>query len=215
MNRKIEAYVDSLFENAPKSKRNYELKEEILSNVNDKYNDLLQSGLDENDAYNMAVSNIGDIEDLIGNNFMKEEDEATRKKSAKIIAIAVMMYILCPIPVIIVEEVIPKFETIGIVMMFLLIASATGLLIYNQVSKPRYYKMDDTMVEEFKEWKSINDQRYRTRRSIMSAIWPIITIIYFIVSFTYGNWATSWIIFLIGAAIEQVIKAYFDLKGDE
>lgn len=215
MNKRIEAYVDNLFENAPKSKKNYELKEEILSNVNDKYYDLLNSGLDENDAYNMAVSNIGDIEELIGHNFINEEDEATRKKSAKVIAIAVMMYILCPIPVIIFEEINPRLETIGIVMMFLLIASATGLLIYNQVSKPRYQKMDDTMVEEFKEWKYSNDQNHRAKKAITSAMWPIITLIYLFVSFTYGNFATSWIIFLVGAAIEQVIKAYFDLKGDE
>lgn len=215
MNKKIERYVDSLFENAPKSKKNCELKEEITSNVNDKYNDLLESGLDEKEAYNKAISNIGDVEELIGYDFMNKDDENQRKKSAKIIAISVMMYIICPIPVILFESLGTWGEELGIVIMFALIAAATGLLIYNEVSKPKYQKMDDTMVEEFKEWKSANDQNHRVRKSIISAMWTMITIIYFLVSFTFGNWETSWIVFLIGVAIEQIIKAFYDLKVDK
>ncbi|RDY25983.1 hypothetical protein CHL78_015490 [Romboutsia weinsteinii] len=215
MNHKIEKYVSNLFENAPKTKKNYELKEEITSNVNDKYYDLLESGMDENEAYNKAISNIGDVEELISYDFMKQDDEVQRKRSAKITAIAVMMYIICPVPVILFESFGAGGERIGITVMFLLIAAATGLLIYNGVSRPQYQKMDDTMVEEFKEWKSANDQNYRARKSVTSAMWTIITVIYFLVSFMFGNWGTSWIIFVIGGAIEQIIKAYYDLKGDK
>lgn len=215
MNKKIEAYVNSLFENAPKSTKNYELKEEISSNVNDRYHDLLESGLDENEAYNRAISNIGDVEELICyNEINKNEDVKLRKKSAKNIAIAVMMYITCPVPVILFETIMPRFEDIGTVIMFLMIAGATGLLIYNNASKPQYTKMNDTMVEEFKEWKSINDNKVSKRKTIISTMWPIIVLIYFIISFLFGNWGTSWIIFLVGGALEQVIKAYFDLKGE-
>lgn len=214
MNKKIESYVNSLFEDAPKSKKNCELKEEIASSVNDKYNDLLESGLNEKEAYNKAISNIGDVEELIGYDFMNKDDEDQRKKSAKIIAISVMMYIICPVPVILFGS-WGTWGEVGIVIMFALIATATGLLIYNGASKPKYHKMDDTMVEEFKEWKSANDQNHRAKKSITSAMWTIITVIYFLVSFTFGNWGTSWIVFLIGAAIEQIIKAFYDLKGDK
>lgn len=63
MNRKIKKYVDSLFENAPRTRRMYELKEEILANLNDKYNDFLDKGMDENTAYNGAISNMDNILD--------------------------------------------------------------------------------------------------------------------------------------------------------
>lgn len=59
MNKRIKRYVDNLFKDAPKTRRIYELKEEILSNTNDNYNDLIEIGLDEENAYNKAVSNIG------------------------------------------------------------------------------------------------------------------------------------------------------------
>ena len=215
MNKKIEIYVNSLFENAPQSKKNHELKEEIISSVNDKYNDLRSLGIDEDEAYNKAISNIGDVEELIGYDFINKDDENQRKKSAKNIAISVMMYIICPVPVILFENLGHFGEEVGIAIMFALIATATGILIYNSVSKPKYRKMDDTMVEEFKEWKIENDQNNKSKKSIISAMWYIVTAIYFLVSFIYGNWGISWVIFIIGAAIEQVIKAYYEIKGEK
>ena len=39
MNDKIRVYVNGLFENAPNTKKVYDLKDEIISNANEKYND--------------------------------------------------------------------------------------------------------------------------------------------------------------------------------
>ena len=133
-----------------------------------------------------------------------------KKKNAKITAIAVMMYILCPVSVIVFGEV--GFETLGIVVMFLLIACATGLLIYNNMTKPQYLKQDDTLVEDFKEWKSTTNKSRRVRKSIESAMWAIITAIYLLISFTTGAWHITWVMFIIGAVIEKVIRAYFEYK---
>lgn len=134
-----------------------------------------------------------------------------RKRSAKITAIAVMMYILCPVSVIICEDMM-GMETLGVVIMFCLIAGATGLLIYNNMTKPQYLKQDDTLVEEFKEWKSATTKTRRVRNSVSSAMWAIITAIYLLISFTTFAWNITWIIFVIGAAIEKAIKAYFEYK---
>lgn len=46
MEEKLKRYVDDIFENAPKTKKAYELKEEITSNLTDKYNDLVKSDFD-------------------------------------------------------------------------------------------------------------------------------------------------------------------------
>lgn len=39
-----------------------------------------------------------------------------------------------------------------------------------------------------------------------SAMWIAIVVLYFLISFTTGAWALSWVIFLIGAAIQQIVK---------
>lgn len=209
---KIKEYVEHLFENVPKNRKADEFKEELLANLLDKYYDLLENNTDDEVAYNKVISSIGNIDGLFDK---KDPLQLTRetfdkKKSAKITAIAVMMYILCPVSVIIADNF--GADIIGVVIMFLLIAGATGLLIYNNMTKPQYMKQDDTLVEDFKEWKSANSKNIRMRKSISSAMWAIIVALYLLISFVTGAWHITWIIFVIGAALEQVIKAYFEYK---
>lgn len=208
---KIKEYVQELFENAPKNRKTEEFKEELLANLLDKYYDLLQSNIDDEIAYNKVISSIGNIDNL----FEKDPLEMTKeswykKKSAKTTAISVMMYILCPVSVIVFGSI--GFEVLGIAIMFLLIAGATGLIIYNNMTKPQYIKQDDTLVEDFREWQSTANKGRRVRKSIESAMWAIITALYLLISVTTFAWHITWIIFIIGAAIEKIIRAYFEYK---
>lgn len=64
MKEQIEAYINGLFADATLTIRNAELRQEILQHTLDRYDDLLASGLGEQDAYEQAVAGIGDISDL-------------------------------------------------------------------------------------------------------------------------------------------------------
>ena len=123
-----------------------------------------------------------------------------------------MLYILSVIPVILFEQF--GYEIIGVSLMFIMVAIATGLIIYNAMTKPKYLKKDDSMVEEFKEWKT---NQYSPNRSAMkainSAIWSITVVIYMIISFTTFAWHITWVLFLIAAAVQGVVKAVFELRG--
>ena len=208
---KIEEYVDELFENAPNNKKTMEFKEELLANLLEKYNDLVQSGMEREAAYNKVIGSIGNIDDLFEDDAIKETKEISdKKKYARNIAIAVMMYILCPVSVILSD--VWGNETLGIVIMFVLIACATGLIIYTNMSRPKYNKQDDTIVEEFKEWQSTKSSNYRAYKSIKSAITSITVVVYLLVSFLTFQWWITWVIFLIGGAVEKAVKAYFEMK---
>ena len=208
---KIKEYVQELFENSPQNRKTEEFKEELLANLLDKYYDLLQSNVDDEIAYNKVISSIGNIDNLFEKDPLEMTKESwNKKKSAKITAIAVMMYILCPVSVIVFESI--GFEVLGIVIMFLLIAGATGLIIYNNMTKPQYMKQDDTLVEDFREWQSTTNKSRRVRKSIEGAMWSIITALYLLISFTTDAWHITWIMFIIGGAIEKIIRAYFEYK---
>ena len=43
-------------------------------------------------------------------------------------------------------------------------------------------------------------------------MWSIIVVIYFIISFMTMAWHITWIIFLIGSAIQGIIHAIFELR---
>lgn len=212
MNDKLRAYIESLFEDAPKNKKTIELKEEMLQNLIEKYNDLLAEGKSEEAAYNIAAASIGDISDLIDqlNKDIKtdpSETEKQRKKSALLVSIAVMLFIVSTTPIFIFN-----YSKLGLVLMFIIWATATGLLIYNGMTKPKYNKLDDTLVEEFKEWKASSAQNNSVFRAISSALWLLAVVVYFILSFFTGAWYITWVVFMISAAINSIIKAVFELK---
>lgn len=210
MNEKLRIYIDNLFENAPKSVRAVELKEEMYQNLTDKYNDLIAEGKSEESAYNIAVASIGDVQSLIDglSGEKREVSETSRKRSAIMIASAIALYILSPVPAILFRH----NEETGIMLLFLFVAVATALLIYNGVTRERYVKTDDTMVEEFKAWKQNGKQRNKAVNAILGSFWLIAVCVYIVVSFMTNAWHITWIIFLIAAAVASMIRGIFMLK---
>lgn len=215
MNEKLKEYIEKIFEDVPKTKRASDLKEEIISNLIDKYNDLVKSGKSNEESYNIAISNIGDVSELVNN--LRESDvlssayeEKHRKKSAVLMSVAVGLYIFSIIPVLIFSSLNNEFlDILGVVAMFVFAGVATMLLVYNSASKPKYKGVDSTMVEEFKEWKSDNEKKHSKLFSIKVAMWAMIIVIYFIFSFTFMSWSFSWIIFIVGIAISNILDAIF------
>lgn len=214
MEEKIRNYVEGLFTDAPQSKKVYELKEEMIQNLVEKYQDLLAQGMPEDAAYNIAVSGIGDVDDLIrsleGPSYNASEEIRQRNRSAALTAIGVIAIILSVVPVILFETF--HLENIGVCLMLVMVAVGVGLLIYAAKTKPRYIKKEDTIVEDFKAWQADQGQRKSLLRSISSALWTLTIALYFLLSFYTKAWHTTWIIFLIAAAAEQLLKACFDLK---
>ena len=210
MEEKIRTYVEDLFAGTS-SRKATELKEEMILNLTEKYRDLLSEGKTPDAAFNIAIAGIGDVSGLIRDLQNEALDpkavDAYRQKSAMITAIAIMLYILSVVPLIVLSVLVPGAWLLGLVIMFVLIATATGMLIYSHMSKPRYIKADDTMVEEFRQWQSDNREKKTMQSAISGAMWSLLVAVYFIVSFMTGAWHITWVIFVIGGAIQSIIRA--------
>ena len=218
MNERIRKEVNTLFQNAPNTKRANDLKDEIISNAEDKYEDLIKQGTNEEEALQIVIKEIGNVDELIeelnkNNPIHTQYVEEARKKTGLIVSICVGLYILSVIACVVLDELgLPDFITAS---SFLSIAGvSTCVLIYHFMTKPKYTKYDDTIVEEFKEWKGKKDKNKEIKKTIDSIIWTLTVIIYLVVSFTFGIWYISWIIFLIASLIENIIKLIFKL-GEE
>ena len=214
MNEKLRAYIESAFAEAPQTLRTAELKEEIYQNLCDKYNDLIAEGKSEESAYNIAVASIGDVRTLIyeinrGAVSAEEREQMNRarSRSALIVAIAVGLYIVAVVPCILLGN------NIGVVLMFVLAAVATGLLIYNGATRKNYSAAGgETVVEDFKAWQREKDEKHELKHAVSGALWLLITGLYFLLSFLTGAWHITWLVFLLGAALSLVISGIFDLK---
>jgi len=218
MEDRIRRHIDELFNETTPTRKAVELKEEMIQNLTDKYRDLIGEGKTEEAAYNITIAGIGDISTLLAelekdmtNLGITQEMQDARRKSALLTSVAVMMYILAALPLIVLSIFDVHYAApMGLLALFIMVAGATGLLIYNSMTKPTYNS--ETMVEEFREWQTEDRDRRGLRKAISSALWSIILAIYFIVSFMTGAWFITWIIFIIGAAIESLLNVFFNIR---
>ncbi len=212
MEEKLRKYVDGLFGAVPLTKSIVELKEEMIQNLTEKYQDLLQEGKSEDMAYNIAISGIGDISSLLYDMdaAKKELSDIGKQKSAALTSIAVMAYIFSLIPVLLSLQSGNIFY--GIIGFLIVITVASGLLIYNNLTKQKFFRTEETMVAEFKEWQTNKSNRKMLRVSLSFALWSILIAVYFIVSFNTFAWNITWIIFLLGIAVEALINIFFVIK---
>ena len=211
MEDRLRMYIDELFGETKPTRKTVELKEEMVQNLEDKYKDLLAEGKSPDVAFNIAIAGIGDVSNLLRQleegfltDAQMQKQEQAKHRSALLTAVAVMMYIICALPVIL-------FGNVPV--MLVMIAAATGILIYNNMTKPQPYKDSDTIVEDFREWQAGAHEHKQLRSAISSALWSIIVAAYFIISFTTHAWHITWVIFIIGGLIESLISVFFAMKN--
>ncbi|MEE1056260.1 MAG: hypothetical protein UH239_03330 [Acutalibacteraceae bacterium] len=217
MENRLKNHIDILFKDMPQNENTYEIKDEILQNLIDKYYDLLNDGNDPETAYSIVVASIGDVRSFFPDNPKKTEELVSkqRKKSALLVSGAVMLYILSPIAAIIGDAIGGSDDGVmGVGFMFLMIAVATGMLIYNAKTKYKPEK-HPTMVNEFKDWQSGKPSQKSVQKQISGFIWTCVVIVYFLISFLTGAWYITWLIFLIGLAVNQVVNLCISLDSEK
>lgn len=220
MSERIVRHMDELFESAPHTRKAMELKEEMTQNANEKYQDLLEEGYSEEDAYQNVISSIGDVSELFEeleerSHYTLTEEE--RRKKAVLTAIAVGMYILAGVAFFFcawLDDALFSYDfaTLGLVLAGIICIPPTCMLVYAANMYPNYKKEEDTMVEVYKE-KSSSDKREKAILSAVSTIiWTLTVALYFVVSFATCKWHISWVIFLMGGCVQAIASLIFNLK---
>ena len=208
MREQLIQYVNLLFAGAPQAA---DMKEEILQNTLDRFDDLVAQGKSPEAAYRLAISGIGDINEILGaapqvhtspapvQNVMAEPETDADIKRRKIRASAIALYILSAIPLIILSGL--GYDIIGLALTLALVAVATYLIIVSG-------KKDDDEEEERDE----KEVKHPLKESIGKVIWVIGLIAYFSISFTTGAWYITWLIFPIMGCARGLSDAIIDLK---
>lgn len=215
MVNKIRAYIEHEFAEVPENRKVRELKEELTANLIEKYNEQLLHGKSEEEAYNAVIIGLGDLSELVDSVRPHSCDgpgRQERKRSAMFTASAVMLYILSPVMIILFESI--GLEILGLVLFFGFIAGATGLLIYDHMTRPAYEKQDENIVEDFKEWRAKTNRQRRAFRAFHSAYWSLVVVVYFLYSFLCSSWGYSWILFIAAAAVENIVKGVMQMKEE-
>lgn len=208
MRDQLQQYVELLFAGAPDSE---DIKQEILQNTLDRYDDLIAQGKVPQAAYRLAITGIGDISEILGTvptgaisappvrEAAPEADTAAAKRKRNR-AIAIGLYIICIIPLIVLSSF--GLDTLGLCATLSIVAVATVAIIQNQ--EPDH--------EESSPVKAADSPKKKLNDSISALAGIVTLIVYLGVSFMSGAWYITWLIFPLSGAVKGLIKAILDLK---
>lgn len=158
-------YLDNVFSTLPKTAQMTEIKNNILTNMEDKYNELKEAGKSENEAIGIVISEFGNIDELVSELGIKKDevtddkpmitkDEAYTylavKRTAGIqIGIGVFLCILAPAVLILLNRLFadgafgPRLagntgNALGLIPLLLMVAAAVGIFIYSGMNLEKY-----------------------------------------------------------------------------
>ena len=211
MKAQLEKYVELLFAGSPASE---DMMQEILQNTLDKYDDYIAQGKSPEAAYRLAISGIGDISELLGqeqNSPVPQSPTHTntdyRGRPIKpmwkkvLTAVAVGLYILCAVPLIILSE--AGYDTLGVISAISIAAVATVAIIIASGGESHTQKEKD-------------DDEDRNQPPLQKAINSLVDVLgliaYLFISFQTGAWHITWVIFPMIAALNGIVRAIFDLS---
>ncbi len=184
----IKNYLDNLFANLPKTAKVLELKNNILANMEDKYNELKRQGKTENEAIGIVISEFGNIDELVnelgiqknvgspqGPLVTREEVEGylqVKRVNGLQVGIGVLLCILAPATLILLSTLAENgviFTNLsgdaafmpGLFALFVIIAVAVGLFIYSGMNFERYKYMEEGVQLSFDVEASLK-QKYQS-----------------------------------------------------
>ncbi len=212
MRNKLICYVNSIFEGIPNTPEVQELREEILQNTLDRYDEECARGVSETVAYNVAVMSIGDTDELLAA-YRKPKKE--KKSSRRVcVAIAIALYILCVVPPAVADE-MGWPEALGVSLMFLMIAAATALIILSggreKPAAPKASAPQGVPVQPAAQpvqAASAQEERssaVKILRGVLTPLYWLAAVGLFLAAGFAGYWYVAWVIFIAAGAVGDVI----------
>ncbi len=225
MKNSLRVYVDSLFQGAPQSEPVRELHDEILSNLEERYDDCIAGGMTPQRAYTAVVGTMGDIGKLIrqvseenkhpgglferssptGKGVFKRYSYVFTDKNLKIIkrsAIAVMWILLVAFYFML------SFHTDQWDFTWLVFLVGAGLNVAINMAGDiaRFSRRGDDSESRIKILKSIQG-------SMSAILWLAATFFFFMICESHNYmFDRAWIIFIFAAAVQVVLNAVMKIQ---
>ncbi len=202
----IRIYLENMFMQLPKTNEVMRAKMELGQMMEDKYNELIAEGKTDNEATGIIISEFGNLDELaegLGiHDYVKNGGYAPKKAvsldtvktfiSEKIassvhIAIAVLLCITSPVAVIITSALAEGerlewnvADAIGVLMLFVLIAVAVGLIVYDSIRMSKWnYLKKEAMRLDFSTESYVKEQleNYRPTYALYITLGVVLCIV--------------------------------------
>lgn len=216
MREQLSKYVELLFAGTTDTD---EIRQEILQNSLDKFDDLMAQGKTPEAAYRLTISGIGDINEILGQPSatptpipdakvpQPKQTELSDNNRKLLRASAIALYILSAIPTVFTDG-----SSLGVCLTVLLVAVATAIIVYAGKSKTEPAPNQTGTTEPQIEANTKANKKSPGRKAAEAIIGGVGTCVYIVISFITGAWGITWLIFPIIGCIQGITTAIFDLK---
>lgn len=206
MREQLTQYVELLFAGTDAE----DIKQEILQNTLDRYDDLVAGGKVPEAAYRLAIAGIGDINEILGSPMphapvsqpAAEIDDGDTPTKKLLRAIAVGLYILSMLPLIVLSGM--GMENLGLCGTLAIVAVATVMILLGA-------KKNREDIREAEE----KARRSPLQKAVSAAVWAVGLAVYILWSVPSGAWYVTWVIFPILAALDGLLMVLVKQKEQQ
>ena len=144
--------------------------------------------------------------------YVHNRRESFRVTRSMMNTIGVILCILSVLPVIVVDSLFGWSSGFGVVLMFVFVGIGVFLLVVSGNVNAGFtvilsLNKRDTMGGSFVPSQKQVTYKNETISQIMSVYWPTVTCIYLCWSFLSFDWHITWIVWVIAALVQQMLKA--------
>jgi hypothetical protein len=229
MKDRIKGHVEGLFREAPRTRRVWEAREELLAGCLDKYDDLTATGRSSEEAYEAVISGIGDVEELlraIGELDAEEpaNRERQRQKRALFVSAGVFLYVMAAAATSIADVYLP--EALSGVVFLIVAAFGTLSVVYGVMSTKTsritvsWENEDDweneentTLSREITAQMVSGSRNRQLEKAVSALLWPLAALCFLCVGFFFGAWHPGWLIFPVCAVAQLLVRVFFAKPG--
>ena len=202
MREQLIRYVELLFAGAENAG---DIQQEILQNTLDRYDDLIAQGKTPEAAYRLAISGIGDINEILGNTDAAapkntgavpqaaQKSVANAKWQPPLRVLSIVCYILCPLPLFLIQD------EVGLCLLLVMVALGVALGMLASPGKGN------------SESETTGKEVSAPRQAVRSLIGITGLAFYLAVSFATRAWWLTWLVFPLTGCVSGLVMAVWDL----
>lgn len=202
MREQLIRYVELLFAGAENAG---DIQQEILQNTLDRYDDLIAQGKTPEAAYRLAISGIGDINEILGNAEgtapnatgavpqTAQSGVVDAKWQPLLRVLSIVCYILCPLPLFLIQD------EVGLCLLLVMVALGVALGMLASPGKGN------------SEPENVGKEVSAPRRAVRSLIGVTGLAVYLVISFATHAWWITWIVFPLTGCVSGLVMAIWDL----
>lgn len=216
---KINNFLNNVFASLPSTKDVVDLRKSIEQGMNERYQDLVNEGKSEAEAFGIVVSDFGNIEDIrrelnleshfdhsmLEDIYMQEQNQRDFNKKFGIAIAGGVLFCIWGVfgsAILAMFEIFPAFFLMNFVGS---ISIGVGIFIYWGIAKVNNDKGDLMYNSSFQQGRTRSKAKVAAK--IGGIVYPIVTLIYLIIGAFFGGWHPWWILFPAAAVLISALTA--------